>query len=368
MKQEMSIAFGVAVVAAMTVSGGTAYAQADMAPTNDLPNPYETIEGWAKLSEGRTWGSTSAVDIAPDGTIWVAERCGANTCMESDIDPVMHFDKQGNLLTAFGGGLLGSPHGIAVDSDGNVWITDWQDNAPRGPRPTTDEARAAARSSRRMAKGPAAGATKGSQVWKFSPDGEVLMTLGKPGGAAEPDYFYHPSDVLIAPDGHIFVADGHGEGANRVMKFTAEGELVKTWGKKGSANGEFDGDHALAMDSQGRLFVGDRSNNRIQIFDQDGNFIDVWYQFSRPSGVFIDANDMIYVADSESGSVAPGQSAWKRGIRIGSAKDGAVMYFIPDPDVDARSTSAAEGVAVDHEGNIYGAEVGPRALKKYVKP
>lgn len=357
----------VTTVAALAMTAGLASAQPDMAPVNDLPNPYATIEGWAKMPAGRTWGSTSAVDIAADGTIWVAERCGANTCMESDLDPVLHFDKQGNLIQSFGRGLIGSPHGIAVDAEGNVWITDWQDNAPAAPRPTTDEERAAARRARAAAKGPAPGATKGSQIWKFSPDGEVLMTLGTPGGAAEPGYFYHPSDVLIAPDGHIFVADGHGEGAARILKFTADGTLVKTWGKKGSANGEFDGDHALAMDSQGRLFVGDRSNNRVQIFDQDGNFIDVWYQFGRPSGLFIDANDMLYVADSESGSVAPAQKAWKRGIRIGSAKTGEVMSLIPDPDEDATGTSAAEGVAVDQAGNVYGAEVGPRALKKYVK-
>ena len=324
----------VTIVAALALTDGLATAQPDVAAVNDRPNPYTTIEGWAKMPAGRTWGSTSAVDIAADGTIWVAERCGANTCMESDLDPVLHFDKQGNLIKSFGKGLIGSPHGIAVDAGGNVWITDWQDNAPQPPRPTTDEERAAARRER---------------------------------GAAEPGYFYHPSDVLIAPDGHIFVADGHGEGAARILKFTADGTLVKTWGKKGSANGEFDGDHALAMDSQGRLFVGDRSNNRVQIFDQDGTFIDVWYQFGRPSGVFIDANDMLYVADSESGSVAPGQKTWKRGIRIGSAKTGEVMYLIPDPDEDATGTSAAEGVAVDQAGNVYGAEVGPRALKKYVK-
>ena len=225
--------------------------------------------------------------------------------------------------------------------------------------------------------GPAPGATMGSQVHKFSPDGEVLMTLGEPGGAAAPSYFYQPTDVLVAPDGSIFVTDGHGGGNARVLKFTSDGELIKTRdlgplsasgvGRKGSGDGEFNGAHALAMDSQGRLFVGDRSNNRIQLFDQEGNFLEVWYQFGRPSGVFIDQNDMIYVADSESGSVAPDNGHWKRGIRIGSAKDGTVTSFIPDPDEDARGTSAAEGVAVDHDGNIYGAEVGPRALKKYVR-
>ncbi|MBI2149480.1 MAG: hypothetical protein HYU27_02595 [Acidobacteria bacterium] len=198
------------------------------------------------------------------------------------------------------------------------------------------------------------------------------MTLGKPGGAADPDYFYQPNDVLAAPSGDIFVSEGHGGGgSNRILKFSRDGKLIKTWGKTGTGPGEMDQPHALAMDSQGRLFVGDRSNNRIQIFDQDGKFLAEWKQFSRPSGIYIDRNDTIYVADSESESVSQNHDGWKRGIRIGSAKDGKVTAFIPDPETrmrpDFRNTSAAEGVAADAQGNIYGAEVGPRALKKYVK-
>jgi sugar lactone lactonase YvrE len=151
------------------------------------------------------------------------------------------------------------------------------------------------------------------------------------------------------------------------LKFSKDGKLIMTFGKQGAGPGEFDQPHALAMDSKGRLFVGDRNNNRIQIFDQDGKFIDQWSQFSRPSGIYIDFNDDIYVADSESESVSRNHDGWKRGIRVGSAKNGSVKYFIPDPVEKATTTSAAEGVAVDAQGNIYGAEVGPRALKRYVK-
>jgi sugar lactone lactonase YvrE len=342
---------------------GWAFTQSDMAPTNNAPNPYQTVENWAKLPEGRTWGSTSAVDIDRDGkSIWVAERCGANTCLNSNTDVILKFDETGRLVKSFGAGMMIFPHGIHVDTDGNIWVTDGQDNFPRA-------ARGAA-----AATPPAAPPAKviGHQVFKFSPDGKLLMTLGKPGGnrpntPAEPDSFYQPNDVLVAPNGDIWVSEGHGGANSRLIKFNKDGKFIKEIGKRGTARGEFDQPHALAMDSRGRLYVGDRSNNRIQILDQEGNFIEEWHQFSRPSGIYIDKQENIYVADSESESVARNHNGWKRGIRIGRIKDGAVTAFIPDPIADAPSTSAAEGVAVDAAGNVYGAEVGNRALKRYVK-
>jgi DNA-binding beta-propeller fold protein YncE len=190
----------------------------------------------------------------------------------------------------------------------------------------------------------------------------------KPGAGSGPDEFNAPSAVFVAPNGDIFVADGHGGNTNaRIVKFDKHGKFIKTWGKKGSGPGEMDIPHALAMDSRGRLFLADRGNNRIQIFDQEGNYVDQWFQFSRPSGVFIDKNDIIYVADSESESVAKDHDGWKRGIRVGRVSDGVVTAFIPDPVEKAATTSAAEGVAADAQGNIYGAEAGPKRLMKYVK-
>jgi len=210
---------------------------------------------------------------------------------------------------------------------------------------------------------------KGHQVVKFSPDGKELMRLGKAGVAGSgPDEFNAPSAVLVAPNGNIFVADGHGGNTNaRIVKFDKTGKFIKTWGQKGSGPGDFDGPHALAMDSRGRLFVADRSNNRIQIYDQDGKLLDSWPQFSRPSGIAIDKKDQIYVVDSESGSVNKAHGDWKRGMRIGSAVDGSVTAFIPDPVETAATTSAAEGVAADAAGNVYGAEVATARLMKYVK-
>ena len=328
-------------------------------------NPYRTIEQWGKMPEGRTWGSTSAVDIDRDGrSIWVGERCGANTCLNratgeiSPLPSILKFDADGKLVRSFGQGMLIFPHGMHVDRDGNVWVTDGQDNAP----PADGRGSAAGRG------GPLPGATRGHQVFKFSPDGALLLTLGTAGGAADPGYFFQPNDVVTAPNGDIFVAEGHGGANARILKFSKDGALIKAIGRKGTGPGEFDQPHALAFDSKGRLFVGDRSNNRIQILDQDGKFLDAWTQFSRPSGIYIDRHDAIYVADSESGSVGNGRSRTeKRGIRVGSLEDGRVTAFIPDPLEVATNTSAAEGVAVDAAGNIYGAEVGPKGIKKYVR-
>ena len=344
----------------LVVSGYASRAQvttqgAAIAPTNDLPNPYRTIENWAQL--GRAWGSTSAVDIAPNGrSVWVAERCGANSCAESNLPAIYKFDRDGKLEASFGAGMFVAPHGIFVDREGNVWVTDCACTGGRGGR----------------AGGDSSGVrpTRGHQVFKFSPSGQLLLTLGKAGGGRDAEYFWQPNDVLVSPTGEIFVAEGHSSAPGsvaRVLKFSKDGTLIRSWGTFGHGPDDLDQPHALAMDSRGRLFVGDRGNNRIKIFDQNGTLLDTWYQFSRPSGIYIDAQDNIYVADSESGSVARERTGWRRGIRIGSARDGSVRAFIPDPNESATGTSAAEGVAADVDGVIYGAEVGPRALKRYVK-
>ena len=330
----------IAFIVVMTgASGVRARAQAGAEP-NSQPNPYRTIEDWAKLPEGRPWGSAAGVAVDRHGNIWVAERCGANTCAGSNLAPILEFDPSGKLLKSFGAGMFVFPHGITVDKDGNVWVTDGQGKDG-----------------------------KGQQIFKFSPDGKVLLTLGKAGVAGEgPDTFNQPSAVAIALNGDVFVADGHGGNSNaRILKFTKDGKFIKTWGKKGTGPGEFDTPHCLAFDSKGRLFVGDRNNNRIQIFDQDGNYIAELKQYSRPSGIFIDKHDIIYVADSESGSVAKNHNGWKRGIRVGNLKDGSVMALVPDPVEIATGTSSAEGITVDSKGLIYGAEVGQKDLKKYVK-
>jgi sugar lactone lactonase YvrE len=340
---------------AALLCGWMAVHAADVAP-NSQPNPYKTAEKWYQLPEGRTMGSTSAVDIDSKGHIWVAERCGGNSCAgKDDIDPILEFDQSGKLLKSFGKGMFLFPHGICIDKQDNIWITDEQNRNG-----------------------------KGNVAIKFSPDGKVLMTLGKAGEASDAeDALNQPNDVAIAPNGDIFVGNGHAEhnGPAKVIKFDKNGKFIKSWGGHGSGPGQFEMPHSLAFDSKGRLFVADRGNNRIQIFDQDGKYIAEYKQFGRPSGIFIDKHDVLYAADSESQPVrTEGKQSgygfnpgYNRGIRVGSAKDGSVTAFISDPPTDgildkARPvTSNAEGVAADSHGNIYGAEVGPRDVKKYSK-
>jgi DNA-binding beta-propeller fold protein YncE len=337
----LSIALGAAIIIFVAVPGASARAQTG---PNSQPNPYRTVDNWAQLPEGRKLGQTIGVQIDPDGkSVWVFDRCGSDSCAGSSVAPILKFDPSGKLVKSFGAGKFVWPHGLHVDREGNVWATDGRGKDGQG-----------------------------HQVFKFSPEGVIVMTLGKAGVAGDgPDTFNAPSAVLIAANGDIFVADGHGGDTNaRIMKFSASGKFIKTWGKQGSGPGEFKLPHTLAIDSAGRLFVGDRPNNRIQIFDQDGKFLAEWKQFGRPSGVFIDKNDIIYVTDSESNNTQnPG---FKRGIRIGSAKDGKVTAFIPDPLPAKEGSgpgtgSAAEGVAADVDGNVYGAEVDARMLKRYVK-
>ena len=319
-----------------------------------LPNPNPTvIKNWGELPDNRVWGSTAGVDIDPiDGHIWAYDRCGANTCEGSSVDPILKFDRNtGKLLKSFGGGMIVFPHGLHIDKQGNVWITDGQTSKD---------------------------GTKGQQVIKFSPDGKVLMRIGKAGVAGSgPGELNQPNDVITNDKGEIFVADGHsGQSDNppsgstaRILKFSADGKFIKEWGALGTKPGEFRTPHALAFDAQGRLFVADRGNHRIQIFDQDGKLLDEWEQFSRISGLFI-KGEALYAIDSES---SPRRHPWKTGVRIGTTKEDKVTAFIPPHDNGQVNGAAGEGVAVDADGNVYAAE-GPISrqaagggLTKYVR-
>ncbi len=315
------------------VAASVAGAQPDIPPQNDAPNPYVTVFDWAELPAGREWGSTGGVDMDPDGRhLWVAERCGANNCTGSDLDPILKFTLDGTLVASFGRGLLVQPHGLHVDGDGAVWVTD----------------------------------SLGHVVLKFDPDGNLLLTLGKPGvGVAGRDTLDQPCDVVTAADGTIFISDGHeGQAPDagpqttaRVVTFAPDGTYLYEWGSHGGGPGQFRTPHAIDLDSRGRVVVADRGNDRLQVFGADGGFIEEFYQYSRPSGLHIADDDTVFVADSASSRNGQ-HPGWEFGIRIGNLRDGSLTAFI--------GGSNPEGVAVAPDGTVYGAVVAyGGALLKY---
>ena len=322
----LRIATGFVLAACVLIMSGEAYAQ-----SGPVIHPYQGVDDWAQLPDGRSWGAPAGVEMDPDrSSLWVFERCGANSCADSDLPAILKFDSSGTLVQSFGAGMFIFPHGLHVDHDGNVYVTDGRGEEGMG-----------------------------HQVFKFSPDGELLLTLGQRGVAGEgPNTFNMPSDVAVAPNGDIFVAYGHNplQTNMRIVKYSRDGTYIKEWGGRGTAPGQLIDPYAITFDSQGRLFVADRGNQRIQIFDQDGGFIDAWTQFGSPSGIFITPDDMLYVADLAAG------------IRIGSAKDGSVSAFIRAPISDSGSVRVAESVAVDAQGNVYAGENAGRKLMKFVMP
>ena len=333
----------------------------------ELPNPYRMVEHWPALPpemNGGQWGEVIRVHVDAKGNVWVFHRCfnvvpaGSATCIGRGPanPPILEFDAAGKLLRSFGSGLFAYPHGFTVDTDGNLWVTDVNDQ----PAILGVSARNAA------------GVVMGQEVLKLSPEGKILMTLGKPGVAGTgPDAFDRPTGVAIAANGDIFVADGHAPNqhdAARIVKFSKEGRFVKAWGKKGSAQGDLDEPHDIFVGgSRGWVYVADRKNRRVQVFDQDGRFVAAWTQFGQPSSVFVGSDDTIYVGASfEDESRKKGEL---RGIVVGHAITGALTAFIPDPaDLDkVVAGTSASGIAADRMGSIFAADVGAHNLRKYVK-
>ena len=261
---------------------------------------YVMDPDWPKpLPEGIEWGQVPNVTIDREGFIYAFHR--------SD-PPVLKFDTEGNLVDSFGSAQwVARPHGFRLTPEGNIWTTDYQRQS-------------------------------GHTITKIDTEGNILLRLGARGFAGTgPNTFNGPADVAQAEDGSFFVADGHWN--NRIVKFNASGWYLLEWGGKGSGPGQFDVPHTILIDRRGRVFVGDRSNERIQLFTQQGEYLTEWDQFGRPSGMFIDHEDVLYVADYEK----------LRGVTYGNAENGEVLGFIEG--------SEPEGVVVDLDGNVYTGEV-----------
>ncbi len=322
-------------------------------------NPYKVNYNWDKL-QGRKIGVASGIRLDPDGKhLWILDRCGANGCAESDLDPIIEVDLDGKLVKSFAKGIISFPHGFFIDREGNVWVTD---GAPAG------DARGEAGFKKHM----------GHQVFKFSPDGKILMTLGQAGvSGADETHFNGPTGVVVADNGDIWITDGHGGpqrgpnkenmfgsrgGNNRLVRFSKDGKYIKAWGggigSEGHGPLQFNDPHGIDIDSDGRLYIADRGNNRVQVLDKEGNFITQWTQFGKPSAIAIDSHGDIYVADGMSD--AHWNPGWERGIRVADLKTGWVKAFIPDEEVTRGA--GTEFLGVDLKGNIYSGASGRPGL------
>jgi DNA-binding beta-propeller fold protein YncE len=269
---------------------------------------YHLVESWAQFPPGVRWSRPTGVDIDSHGTIYVLQQ---RTAM-----PILAFDGHGQFLRSWGEGMFTVPHLLRADAHGHIWATD----------------------------------RRSHQIFKFSAEGKLLMTLGRKdvrGDNDARDAFNGPADVVIAQDGSIFIADGE-SGNTRVVKYSPEGTFVKYWGGRGTEPGKFTEPHSLAMDSTGRIYVADRGSHRIQIFDQDGKYLDQWSNFDSPWSLFITGDDLLYVVDGSSS------------LRITNTRDGGIVDRID-------GLTNPHGVAVDKQGAIYIAEIDGNIVKKFVK-
>ncbi|HVY64115.1 MAG TPA: 6-bladed beta-propeller [Gammaproteobacteria bacterium] len=339
--------------------GGTPTTDA-VAPVNSAPETprYRVVRNWAELTiEQRPWGGTNNVDIDHDGkTVWAVDRCTAPIspgCLATRSNPIHHFDVNGREIASFGGGMFAWPHGLHVDRDGNIWVTDAR-------TPTADE----------IAKYPDARG-KGNFAVKFSPQGKVLLTIGTPGVRGNPPAaLTEPTAVITDPaNGDVYIAESHMDVGDpdlvgRISVFDRNGRFIRSFGKAGTGPGEFRTPHALAFDSQGNLVIADRHNHRVQLVTKTGRFLREYDNFSRVSGIAVAPNDVLFATDSESTeAVHPG---WSRGIRIGSLRDGRITMFIPPHMTSSPEGAMGEGIAIDPEGTLYTAESILLGVTKYV--
>jgi len=262
--------------------------------------------------------------------------------------PVLELDPaSGKVLRQWGEGLLVWPHSLYMDRDGFIWVADATVSSPA-------QANRDLKLNNPMESAVRAG--RGYQVLKFTPDGTLVMSLGTRGVAGEaPGQFNAPTGVAVAPNGDIFVSDGHGNTNSRVLKFRKDGTFVLTWGKRGKEPGEFNEPHAIAMDSKGRVIVADRNNGRLQVFDQNGRFLAQYTGFgTRPSGIAIAPDDTMFVTSHDTRTHAST-------ITVGRAADGTVIEVLNDV------IASVDGIAVDGRGSLYATSNVSRSLAKYTR-
>jgi DNA-binding beta-propeller fold protein YncE len=270
---------------------------------------YQPVLGWPKLPKDVTLGPVSAVATDSADRVFVFHR---------GKQPVLVFDRDGTFLRSWGDDQINTAHGLRIDHENNVWITDIGHH----------------------------------QVFKFDPAGKPLMTLGKKGKPGDgPDSFNRPTDVAVAATGEFYVSDGYGN--SRVLKFSKEGKLLKQWGQKGKGPGQFNLPHAICLDAQGKVYVADRENNRIQVFDADGNYLTEWKEGGAPYGLYLTRDGRMFVADGVANWVKVLDREGKAIGRFGGPGKGAGQFALPHM------------LCVDSQGAVYVAEVDGKRVQKF---
>ena len=335
-----------------------------------LPNPYVVNQAWYTMPKGRFIGGASAIEIDRDGrSLWVAERCGTGgACGDSHVDPIIHFSADGKVLAMFGHDMIAYPHGMYIDKDDNIWVTDTEsDNDASCKTCTVPGAGRGGTGSAFNKAHP-----RGAQVLKFSPKGKLLLRLGVPSVYGNDEsHFSQPSDVVTDDAGNIYVADGHDSAPanNRIVKFDKTGKYIKSWMTcQPWQERQIDCSHSIYIDQDQRLIVANRGNSLLDIFDTDGKLLAEWANWGKSSGLYVDKNNILYSADSESGN--GNGNAFEKGVHIGSARTGIVTAFIPDPLGNSTAwqpggTLSPEGVTADKDGRIYTSSVRPPGLMRW---
>lgn len=273
------------------------------APAPAPSGRYQVLDNWVDLGAGVEWNATSSVTHDAKGAAYVLRR----------VDPAFFVIENGKVTRKWGDGLFKWAHGVRVDRNGSLWATEAQEY---------------------------------HVLYKFDPNGKVVMTLGTKGSAGDgANQFNRPTDVVVGPNGDIFVSDGYGN--SRVVKFSKDGKFIKAWGTKGSGQGQFNLPHSIVMDSKNRVLVGDRENARVQVFDQDGNFMEMWTGLNKPYGMAIGKDDTLYIGDADAG-------------RITISRNGKLLDVI-------ENLGRPHWVSLDPAGNIYMADVRGMRVRKIVK-
>jgi DNA-binding beta-propeller fold protein YncE len=276
------------------------------------PLPHKLVKDWAKLPKGWNFGECSGVAVDAQDNVWIFNR---------GPRPVIQLDKNGNVLQAWGEGTIKSSHGIRIDPDGNVWGVD----------------------------------VEGHRILKYNREGRVQMVLGFREGTDETkDAFNRPTGVAFLPNGDFYISDGYIN--SRVLKFNREGDYLLHWGRKGKGDGEFDLVHDVAVDSRGRVYVADRTNQRVQIFDGNGKFLGKWTDVGAPWGLAYSAKEnAIYMCDGLNNRI----------VKLNL--DGQILGVLGSFGKAPGKLDFAHNIAVDSEGSVYVAEIKNWRVQKFAK-